>query len=92
VLLVPSVVKFSHALTNHEHEVCTDKYQAHHFHNIDVDCEFYKFKLSNGLYTELEGYSLTNSTLNYKPTLSYHKFLKSHQHSKTYLRGPPSLM
>ncbi|WP_298896159.1 hypothetical protein [uncultured Psychroserpens sp.] len=91
VLVLPSVVKFSHALSSHEHEVCFIKNQTH-FHNIDIDCEFYKFKLSNSLYIQLENYSLTANDKLYKPITTYHNFLKSHQHLPSYLRGPPSLM
>ncbi|WP_298901986.1 hypothetical protein [uncultured Psychroserpens sp.] len=90
-LIVPSVVKFSHALSSHEHEVCFDENQTH-FHNVDVDCEFYKFKLSNSLYIQLEDYSLSADDTIYKPIIPYHNFLKSHQQLFSFLRGPPCSM
>ncbi|MCL8005963.1 hypothetical protein [Gelidibacter japonicus] len=43
--LLPSAVKFMHIFETHKHEVCYGESDAH-FHTLDVDCEFYKFKLN----------------------------------------------
>ncbi|MBA6153605.1 hypothetical protein [Gelidibacter maritimus] len=43
--LLPSAVKVMHVFENHKHEVCYGEVDAH-FHTLDIDCEFYKFKLN----------------------------------------------
>ncbi len=44
-LLTPSFVKLFHIFENHEHAICVNQ-QDTHFHKVDLDCEFYKFKLN----------------------------------------------
>jgi len=91
VLFLPSVVKLSHALNhNHEHEICIEKNQTH-FHNIDFDCEFYKFKLSSSLYLSIERFSIFEDVISNQLNVTYHTYIKSHQQLSFYLRGPPSL-
>jgi len=91
-LVLPSVVKFSHLFTHHEHEVCIGKNQSH-LHELDLDCEFYKFNLSNSFYVKSEEYfKLTINLPSLLLNTEYHSFLKSHQQLTTYLRGPPYLM
>jgi len=43
-IVIPSAVKFAHAFENHQHEVCTN-FSTTHLHQLDIDCEFYKFKI-----------------------------------------------
>lgn len=89
-LILPTVVKFSHVLSHHEHEVCLGENQSH-FHEIDMDCEFFKFKLSNSYYFVLETYEFNENIVSNKLQTKYHTYLKSHQQLSTYLRGPPCL-
>lgn len=90
-LVLPSVVKFTHIFAHHEHEVCLGENQSH-LHELDMDCEFYKFNLSHNFYFEIDDFKIDfiipSQTLNTK----YHAYLKSHQQLPTYLRGPPYLM
>lgn len=44
--LLPSAVKFMHVFEQHQHEVCYGEADAH-FHTLDFDCEFYKFKVNS---------------------------------------------
>ncbi|MDG5491927.1 hypothetical protein [Psychroserpens sp. SPM9] len=88
VLLVPSVVKFSHALSNHEHEVCFDKDQTH-FHKIDLDCEFYKFKLQTQTTKVIVDYDIYAIEANHKTINHYYSFLSNYQRLHFSLRGPP---
>lgn len=88
-LVLPTAVKFSHVFSHHEHEVCLGENQSH-FHEIDTDCEFFKFKLSNSYYFVIEAYALHNPHVSNKLQINYHTYLKSHQQLTTYLRGPPS--
>ena len=55
-LLVPSFVKLAHAFEKHKHEVCTTP-QKSHYHELDLDCEFYKFKLSHTFNFQPETFS-----------------------------------
>ena len=99
--LTPSFLKFVHAFENHKHEVCTNP-QTTHFHSLDLDCEFYKFKVQTQAYKEaldfsfLEFNHLANSLLgtfnsfNKSVLLNYNITFNTH-FSSFYLRGPPSL-
>lgn len=89
-LILPTVVKFSHVFSHHEHEVCLGENQSH-LHEIDMDCEFFKFKLSNSYYFIIETYDIHENIVSNKLQTKYHTYLKSHQQLSTYLRGPPSL-
>jgi len=90
-LLVPSFVKLAHAFETHKHEICKTP-QKSHYHNLDLDCEFYKFKLSTTFSFQLQDYSLTS--INYPSLITnYYKFNYSNSHiGLTSLRGPPELI
>ncbi|WP_460219007.1 hypothetical protein [Psychroserpens sp. MEBiC05023] len=88
-LLLPSAVKLSHALAhNHEHEVCLEKNQTH-FHNIDFDCDFYKFKIQTESTISTTNYDLFSIEDNHKSTFTYYSFLSEYQRLHFSLRGPP---
>lgn len=89
-VLLPATVKAMHVFENHKHEVCTEKTSDHHLHQIDVDCEFYKFKLSNTYYDLPLTFDITFNDNFYSTSYHYYKFLFNHQQTYTYLRGPPS--
>lgn len=93
-VLLPSAVKLSHAFSHHEHEVCTNDIDgtSTHFHELDLDCDFYKFKLNSNYYNHLK---LADSEVieNYKTITSVlYVFIRSHEQETTLLRGPPSLV
>jgi hypothetical protein len=92
-VLLPSAVKLSHAFNHHEHFVCAvDIDHSTHFHQTDIECDFYKFKLNETYYQVAEYYySSENITFN-KADLSYYFFLIAHQQDISHLRGPPSLV
>ena len=91
VLLLPSVVKFSRVLSHHEHEVCLDT-SAAHFHDIDVDCEFFKFKLNTNFYAGLDHIEITPNEYFHNSEYSYYAFIRSHERTSLTQRGPPSLI
>lgn len=88
--LLPSAVKFLHIFEHHQHEVCYGESDAH-FHTLDVDCEFYKFKI-NTPFTLPE--NLTALTvypeINIFNTKEY-CFLSEYQRLHFTRRGPPSI-
>lgn len=91
VILTPSFLKFAHAFENHKHEVCTNP-QTTHFHSLDLDCEFYKFKVQTQAYKEALDFSfLVFNSFNKSVLLNYNFTFKTH-FSSFYLRGPPSLI
>ncbi|AUC76658.1 hypothetical protein [Olleya sp. Bg11-27] len=90
-VMLPSAVKFTHVFENHKHEVCTD-YSTNHMHQIDLECEFFKFKLNTQYYPTFE-VSLINSTHNFSEiNTTLYNFNYNHQQLSYSLRGPPFLV
>lgn len=90
-LLLPSGIKFLHIFEQHQHEVCLGEADVH-FHTLDVECEFYKFKL-NIPFTIPENNSLAVLYLEIKEAMSTdYSFLSEYQTLHFSLRGPPSLI
>lgn len=89
-VIAPSIVKFTHAFSHHEHELCDNPNPSEdHFHQVDLDCEFYKFKISNTIFFGspfIEQIDPTNIT---EITNSYDFSFKPHPELSSYLRGPP---
>ena len=92
-VLLPSAIKATHIFNHHEHFVCADDIDhSTHFHESDIDCEFYKFKLNNDYYTDSLPLKKEIKTSINKSNLSYYIFLRTHQQDISYLRGPPTLV
>ena len=89
-LILPSAVKFTHVFEKHHHEVCYGESDAH-FHTLDIECEFYNFKL-NVPFTlpENVGVLTTYFEINNVITKDY-SFLSDYQRLHFSLRGPPAL-
>ncbi|RLD29377.1 MAG: hypothetical protein DRI75_03555 [Bacteroidetes bacterium] len=90
-LLTPSFVKFSHVFEEHIYEVCNNP-QKTHFHEIDLDCEFYKFKLNKKFVFASIEFQFLNVVENYKSNSSQYQFLSDYQFLQFSLRGPPQLI
>jgi len=90
-LLVPSFVKFAHVFENHKHEVCKNP-QNTHFHEVDLDCEFYLFKLNPQSPFVPEYFKIDGVLDDFKPIISQYYFVSDHQRLSFTLRGPPSLV
>ena len=88
-IAVPSIVKFAHIFEDHKHEVCTNNTSTH-FHEFDVECEFYKFKVpiqylsTIDVSNTIETITITNKVYNHYTLLTSTKF------NLFELRGPPS--
>jgi hypothetical protein len=90
-VLVPTATKFAHIFANHKHDICKGE-KATHLHEINTDCDFYKFKLNNHYYFSLVNNDLFQIASYYKiPVLTY-KFLNNHRPLSFSLRGPPALV
>lgn len=92
LLLVPTVVKFNHIFAHHKHDICLGE-TATHLHELNTDCDFYKFKLTNNTYTHT--FLEFNLFLEKEPTVnivSQYHFLSKYQRLQIALRGPPALI
>jgi hypothetical protein len=89
-VLTPVGVKLAHSLNHHEHEVCQG-YTETHFHSLDLDCEFYKFKLSKELTISVYNYQNNLNVLNSYFLQTLHVLPYTHQHLSYSLRAPPTL-
>ncbi|AUC83645.1 hypothetical protein CW733_03880 [Lacinutrix sp. Bg11-31] len=90
-VVLPSVVKFAHIFENHKHEVCTNPSDSH-FHEVEVDCEFYKFKLNTVFAFEAIPSEVIIVENNHKITKSQYHFISDFQRLPFSLRGPPQLI
>ncbi|MFD2541592.1 hypothetical protein ACFSSB_04610 [Lacinutrix gracilariae] len=88
-LLTPSMVKAGHVFENHKHDVCTDKISQTHLHTLDLDCEFYKFKLNTQYHTVLNNFRIVTTENYSKINNTYYYFFNNHQQASFSLRGPP---
>ena len=91
VVLTPTLVKLAHTLENHEHSVCVDS-QTTHFHGLDLDCEFYKFKLQTQTFNEFFEFNLYELLDLNNLVDSNYQYYFSTTLKLCYLRGPPELV
>ena len=94
VVLLPSTVKLLHAFNHHEHTVCLNDGvdRDTHFHETDIECEFYKFKLNNDIYFNASELEESEDVEINRTVLTYYTFQKSHQQDTSSQRGPPALV
>lgn len=88
-LLAPSAVKLGHAFEDHKHEICVDN-SSEHFHTLDLECEFYKFKVSNSLL--IPDFQYKTPIVNFYSTVEnygLYNFKYNHQQLYFSLRAPP---
>ncbi len=87
-IVTPALVKFSHGFQNHEHEVCYGEFSSH-LHKVDIDCDFYKFKLNNQyvhIIKPIQVIKIEHITPN---ITSQYDFISDYQKLQVSLRGPP---
>lgn len=88
VLVTPIFVKLNHIFEDHKHEICKTPY-TNHFHELEIDCEFYDFRLNtefNYSYTLVDIRVLTETT---QSIISQYHFVSNYQQLQFSLRGPP---
>jgi cell division protein FtsL len=90
-LLVPSFVKLAHAFETHKHEICKTP-QKSHYHELNLDCDFYKFKLSNAYYSQHYSLELIAKSPFNLVSKRYNSAYSNLQLQQTSLRGPPQLI
>ncbi len=88
VLVTPIFVKLNHIFEDHKHEFCKTPY-TNHFHELEIDCEFYDFRLNtefNYSYTLVDIPVLTEIT---QSIISQYHFVSDYQQLQFSLTGPP---
>lgn len=90
-VVLPSAVKFTHVFENHKHEVCINPSDSH-FHEVEIDCEFYKFKLNNSFISIFNDVAIPEINNNHKNITYDYFFINSYKSFGIALRGPPSII
>lgn len=88
LFFAPSVVKFSHLFENHKHEACHHPKKLH-YHEVDVDCEFYKFKLNKEFNFNIISFELVSNTIESTEISINYQLVTSKSFLSYSLRGPP---
>ena len=90
MLLIPTIVKFTHTFNHHTHKVCTGE-KSTHLHKVDLDCEFFKFQ-TNKNFTFTSFIIDLFSEQEIQPEIeSQYVFLSDYQRLRFLLRGPPQI-
>ncbi len=88
VLVAPLFVKLNHLIEDHKHEICKTPNKLH-FHNLELDCDFYDFRLNTYLYIEFESIEIP-LVKDIRVTIdSQYEFISNYQSLQFSLRGPP---
>jgi len=90
-LLTPAVVKFSHVFKDHKHNVCKNS-QKTHFHEFNLDCDFYSFKLSTQFSFIPQDFELLPVIENHQIAIQHYLFVTSNKNTHLFKRGPPQLI
>jgi len=89
--LLPSIVKFAHVFENHKHEVCETP-QKSHYHEFELDCEFYKFNLNPQISLAVSSFDLIDLIVKSNVIESQYQSISKFQRLSFSLRGPPDLV
>tara|TARA_R110002049_G_scaffold273749_1_gene451572 strand:- start:6184 stop:6519 length:336 start_codon:yes stop_codon:yes gene_type:complete len=92
LILAPVVHKFSHLFTHHEDDVCSGLIKKEHLHELNLNCDFYKFKLNTTYTITFFNFNLFSPKEKPLKIVSQYQFLSEYQRLQTSLRGPPALI
>ncbi|MDX1365813.1 MAG: hypothetical protein R3243_16530 [Arenibacter latericius] len=87
---LPGALKAKHAILEHHNFVCKEKGKLH-YHEMEVECEFYKYNISHFItpeYVELNNNSWIFKT---EKVTDYYQYLSKYQKLHFSERGPPTL-
>lgn len=87
-ILAPSLFKLTHALLEHQEQLCQEVGSVH-IHEIEIDCDFQKFNLSPQTYPSFEDVNVPVVNLGSVEILNNYFFLSKYQKLHFALRGPP---
>jgi len=87
-ILSPAIIMLSHALYEHEEQVC-EEIGTVHVHEVEIDCDFQKFKLSPQHYPNFAKTIKVHPKMIREKGFNYYSFLSKYQKLHFTLRGPP---
>lgn len=90
-LLVPTATKFAHIFAHHKHDICLGE-KATHLHELNIDCNFYKFKLTTVYNISFFNFNLFTPKEQPLEIVSQYQFLSKYQRLQIALRGPPAII
>lgn len=88
IFLAPVFVKLNHIFEDHKHEICKTPL-SNHFHEYEIDCEFYDFTFNTYFYQSLTTSELIKSNIFDKTITSQYFYISDYQKLQFSLRGPP---
>ncbi len=88
-LLFPFALELDHVFQNHQHSACNSKINKH-FHEDEVDCQFYNYKNNPVRYASLLEFKEPQKKVLLNLVESYQSYFFQENFSSFYLRGPPS--
>ena len=87
ILLLPSVIQFSHLLENHEHKFCKD--YSNHFHEIENHCSINFFHFSAFNFSPISVSHIIPPKISALVFEYYTLLIVSQNPSQFHKRGPP---
>lgn len=91
-LLTPSFVKLAHDFDDHKHDVCKTPQSTSHYHELNWECEFYKFKLSDQYSFSLLNFDLVPYAFDFEYLHPKYQLESNSKYFQKTLRGPPCLV
>lgn len=88
VLVTPLFVKLNHVFEDHKHEVCKTPY-TNHFHELEIGCEFYNFKLNTELNYTFSSIQIPVIKEITQSIISQYHYISDYQQLPFSSRGPP---
>lgn len=89
LVLLPSVISFSHIFfSDHSHKLC-DNYAEHHYHAKSIDCDLHDFHKNPALQLDIPEFTFIEFEYKEKLTYDYYQFLNDFEALPFDLRGPP---
>lgn len=90
LLLTPTAIKFAHIFNHHTHKVCLGEASTH-IHQVDLDCDFFKFKTNKNFTFTTFPLNLLTEKEQQLEIVSQYLFLSEYQRLHISLRGPPQI-
>lgn len=94
VFILPSAFNLIHSLKHkhhHQYELCDNPYETH-FHKLEKDCDFCKFKINQDYHNTDVIYKFTKVDVSAEILYVSYSFQYNYQHVSFSLRAPPVLV
>lgn len=84
----PYLLKIEHGIFEHKEVLCTESGELH-FHEIELDCDFYKFQLKQLFHPAFNAPKVQVHIPPKKRLIDHYCYLSKYQKLHFVLRGPP---